>query len=92
MKPSVLAKNIDVIPAPSMLGICISATEISTFGNPPTATDADCKLSSPNTLENIPVTPSIPWNTARPANAITAIATIERNSLLWTIHCRTLGY
>ena len=58
--PLVLAKNAEVIPLPRSAGICISATEISTFGNPPTTTEADCKESKPNNEENIPIIPSIP--------------------------------
>ena len=80
--PLVFAKNIEAIPAPSMDGICISATEISTFGNPPTTTEADCKFNKPNTLENIPKTPSTPLNIARPTKAITPTIMIDRNSLL----------
>lgn len=53
MNPQMFAKNIDVIPTPNMVGICISATEISTFENPPYNNDSDCKLGKPNTLENI---------------------------------------
>ena len=71
MKPLVLAKNMEFIPAPSIDGCCISATEISTFGNPPTTTDADCKLNNPVKLPNIPITPSTPLKTASPAKPIT---------------------
>ena len=78
--PSVLAKNAAFIPDPIKLGICISATEISTLGKPPTTTEADCKLSKLNTLENIPNTPSTPLNATSPPNPTTPNITTDKKS------------
>ena len=78
--PLVLAKNIDCIPGPNKLGICISATEISTLGKPPTTVEADCNESNESNLPNIPVTPSTPWKIARPIKATTPIKIIDKNS------------
>ena len=80
MKPLVLAKNIEFIPAPSMDGCCISATETSTLGNPPTTLDADCKLNNPVKFPNIPNTPSTPLKTASPANPITPRITSDNSA------------
>ena len=78
--PFVLAKNADVIPPPSKLGICISATEISTLGNPPIVLEADCNESNPVTLPKMPKTPSIPWKIARPTKPITPNIMIDKSS------------
>ena len=78
--PLVLAKNAEVIPLPSKDGICISATETSTLGKPPTTLEADCKLNKPVKLPNIPNTPSMPLKTARPANPMIPKITIDNNA------------
>ena len=78
--PSVLAKNAAFIPEPIKLGICISATEISTLGKPPTTTEADCKFNKLNTLPNIPKAPSTPLNTISPPNPIIPIIIIDQKS------------
>ena len=78
--PEVLAKNAEPIPEPNKAGICISATDISTLGKPPITTEADCKLSNPNTCEKIPVTPSNPLRIAKPINPTTNTSTTDKKS------------
>ena len=64
--PLELASKNESIPAPSILGICNSATEISTLGNPPTTVEVDCKDNKLVKLPNIPITPSTPINPTIP--------------------------
>ena len=87
-----LASKNESIPAPSILGICNSATEISTLGNPPTTVEVDCKDNKPVKLPNIPSTPSTPLNAARPINPITPKITMDIKSFWCTNQAALLGY
>ena len=89
--PLVFAKNAEVIPLPSKLGICISATETNTFGNPPTTREADCKESKLNKLPKIPVTPSRPLKSARPTNPMTPKIMIDKIAFWRMNHCNLFG-